>query len=258
MDEIERITEVNQYLEDVWSPERNELLQFLLTKEKELQEQKKRHLSNSVACSKASFVSGGLTIMGLVAGPAAGSLSYLLSSAGTTTKIVSMFTGMANDIIHRSIVQKNWEKTLARIGKHIETCETMAALLEQLQEMSGFQTGIKCVQVLKTLRTLWSIYDKMRQLIKELKALHAHIWSKNPQIMANFSKRFAVNDLLTVGGIIWDTYAICSGKEELAKLNNGNLCTDAEKLNELRTNLQAESENIKKLVRDITSLHPST
>lgn len=258
MDEVELITRVNQFYEDVWSPERNQLIQFLLMNEKELQEQKKQHLSNSVTCSKASVVSGGLTLIGLVAGPATGGLSLLLTTAGTATGVVSGIAGIANDINHSGVVQKNWEKALESIGKHIETCETMVALLEQLQKITGVQMGIKSVQFFKTLRTMWSIFSKMRQLIKELKALHAHILSKNPQTMAKFTKRFAKNGILTVGGIAWDTYAICSGEDELAKLNNGNLCTDAKKLNELRINLQTERENIEKVVRDIMSLRRST
>lgn len=202
---------------------------------------------------KASVVSGGLTFLGLLAGPSTCGLSLVLTTAGTAGGVFTGIWGLANDINHSVIVKQNWEKTLASIETHIGTCEAMVGLLQQLQEISGFQFDIKYVSILKSVKSVISVGKNMCQLIKELKALRSHFLSKTPQKMAKFSKRVAANGFFTIGGIVWDTFSVFSGQDELSNLNNGNLCTDAKKLLDLKANLQEEGENVKKLVKDITS-----
>lgn len=259
MDVKERIEKVHKFFENVWSPERKQLIDLLAKNEKELQEQKKKHVSNSVVWSKLSVVSGGLHLFGFLAGPPTCGLSLVLTSAGTAIGVASGIAGIANDIKHFGIVKQNWENILSSIEKHISTCEVMVDLLEQLQEIGGFQIGIRFIPILKSVYTVWSVCCSMRKLITDLKTLRSQLFFKTPQKMATFSSRLAYckTGLFHLGGIALNTYTICSGNVELSNLNNGNLCTDAEKLRDLKVNLQEESENVKKLVKDITSFYGS-
>ena len=110
---------VDQFFENVWSPEGHQLIQFLARNE-ELREQKRQHINNSVACSKASFVSGVWTLNGFVASPPTCGLSLPLTTAGTSTGPASGFAGIANHYKHSIVVLKNSEKTLESIGKHVK------------------------------------------------------------------------------------------------------------------------------------------
>lgn len=251
---IEMVKKVKMFYEEDWHPEKNQLMELIMTKERNLQELKKKHIKNSIACSKLSVISGGFTILGLIAGPPTCGLSFLCTAAGTATGLASGFAGVKNDIEYYRIVKENWEHTLKKMGKFVETSDTMVALLQQLQDICGFKTGIKFFPLIKIAKQMVSVCRRIHQLVNDLIAFLTYKLSKNPNLARELSKDTAKKGVMTVFGIAYDTYALCSSEKELSKLNNGDLCAEAKQLHDLKKNLQEENDSLEEIWKDILSL----
>ncbi|XP_062617140.1 apolipoprotein L3-like [Saccostrea cucullata] len=230
-----------------WAPERLRVLEELRTIRDEIQEQARIQSIGNITYSSVGLIGGGLAIAGIVTAPFTFGTSLALTVAGVATGVTSGVAGVTHGVVKIGIVKKQCNQAKASLEKHDTTCKEMKRLVTLLQKdiekCMRDGNALKISQVGQGVKQAGSAAILGKGIYKLLDDIF-------PSAMKNVSKGVtklstealsalaAVGIIIDLGSLIWNAV-------DMSKIEKGQLCAEAEKLQKVIEQMQHEYDVLK-------------
>lgn len=261
-----------------WAPERQKVLDDLKTFRDEIQRQARIHSIGSITYSSVGLVGGGLTIAGIIAAPFTFGASLGLTIAGVATGVTSGVAGLTHGLVKIGIVKSQCTNAKTSLENHDAACRKMKALIILLKEdIETIEANIKEIQRLQRSQALGGataslsalgVGGGIANLVKSSQATAVYRITGNADEVARMlSLGTALDDIvpsalkdvskgvtklstealsvIAAVGIIIDLGSLIWNAVDLAKIEQGKLCAEAEKLDNVIQKMQHEYDVLK-------------
>lgn len=273
MEYLDSFANARHFYDETWATERREILKELESIRNEVQRQATIHSIGSITYSSVGLVGGGLAIAGIITAPFTFGVSLGLTVAGVATGVTSGVAGVTHGAVKTGIVKKQCNNAKTSLENHDKHCKEMKRLLELLkQDIETIKASInesnelKCSnfgQGLKQIRGVAGVAKGIANLVKHSKAVDVYRITGNVDEVARvLSIGTALDDIvpsalkdvskgvtklstealsvLAAIGILIDLWSMYWSAAELSKFNKGQLCSEAEKLQNVIDQMQHE------------------
>ena len=274
LENLDSFKNAKQYFK-IWAPERQNILEELRRIRDEIQRQARIHTIGCITYSSVGLVGGGLAIAGIVTAPVTFGASLALTVAGVATGVTSGVAGVTHGVVKFGIVKKHCNIAQESLKKHNKACKKMKELVLLLKndidtikaditdghrlDTSHIKEGAKqsggVVSVGKGIANLvqssqaLAVYriagnaDEVAKVMRLGTALDDIIPSALKDVSKGVSKLSTeALSVLAAVGIIIDLGSLIYNAVDLAKIEKGKLCSEAEKLHKVIEQMEHEYE----------------
>ncbi|XP_052674987.1 apolipoprotein L3-like [Crassostrea angulata] len=279
MEHLDSFVKARNFYDKTWSPERRKVLKELEIIRDEIQRQAKIHSIGSITYSSVGLVGGGLAIAGIITAPFTFGASLGLTVAGIATGVTSGVAGVTHGAVKFGIVKKQCNNAKMNLENHDKHCKEMKSLLELLkQDIETIEASIKDYNELKTsyfgegLKQVGGVTGVAKgvvNLVNNSKAVDVYRITGNVDEVARvLSIGTALDDIvpsalkdvskgvtklstealsvLAALGIVIDLGSLIWNAVDLSKINKGQLCSEAKKLQKVIEQMQHEYDVLTK------------
>lgn len=277
IESIESYVKAKEYFQKIFAPERMKVINKLISFRDDIQKEALIQKIGSVTYSSVGIVGGGLIIAGIIAAPFTFGVSLGLSVAGGAASISSGVAGVTHHIVKQKKVKSKLVDAQTSLQDHDKSCLKMSTLLFPLKrDIDRLRDEIIAIQQsrsehdsdhenrnapriahgVKTLdgsfRTLnVNVLASNRKFFSELLIMGKTIENILPPSVSTAAKGAATIGTKAFGtlaavGIIIDLGTLILDAVDLAKIEKGKLCDEAEKLDNLITTMQNQYADLSK------------
>ncbi|XP_061182541.1 apolipoprotein L3-like [Saccostrea echinata] len=255
---------------ETWAPERQRILKELRTIRDEIQQQARIHSIGNITYSIFGIIGGILGIAGIAMAPVTLGTSLILTATGIATGVTSGVAGVTHGIVKIGIVKKQCNHAKASLEKHDTTCKEMKRLVTLLRqdidtimkdsntlEISHVGEGVrragstavlgKDIFNLVTTSIAVDVYritgnaDEVARVLSLGAALDDIVPSALKDVSKGVTKlstealsaMAAIGLIIDLGSLIWNAV-------DLSKIQQGQLCAEAEKFQKVIEQMQHE------------------
>lgn len=229
MDNDASFKKASEYYSNPWSVERKKVLKELEDIRDYVQEQARIHSIGNITYLSVRIVGGGLIIAGVFTAPFTLGVSLGLTIAGLVTSVTSGVAETTHGVIKSTMVNTQINNAKQSIEKHYKSCEKMARLLEALK-LDIKKHNIDYKRVLQDGEQLFRISDLASRNVEN---------AVNEVATISFGVTTAAGILLDLGSLIKDSVS-------LSTINNGQLCDEAKKLQNVINEMKKEFKELAK------------
>lgn len=240
MDSIVSFKEAREYYSNPWSIERKKVLQDLEDIRDSIQEQARIQAIGNITYSSVGLVGGGLAIAGIITAPFTFGASLGLTIAGIATSVASGVAGVTHGAVKFGKVKSQINNAKESLEKHRESCKEMMRLIGQLRKdietieknmKNGMMShGTDAFRVVKFGTTF---VDIVPSAFTDVAKGVSKVSTEALSVLA------AIGIILDLGSLIWNSV-------DLSKFNKGQLCNEADKIQKVMDELQAEYDALTK------------
>ncbi|XP_062606254.1 apolipoprotein L3-like [Saccostrea cucullata] len=258
-----------------WAPERRRVLMELKKIRDEIQQQAKNHSIGNIAYSIFGLIGGILSIAGIAMAPVTFGTSFILTMTGIATGVTSGVAGLTHGVVKIGIVKKHCNQAKAHLEKHETTCKEMKRLIKLLElatdpkinDSNTLEISQVC-QGVKQAGSIAALGKRIFDLVEKTSALGVHRITGNADEVARLLRLgTALDDIaptaaksvskgvtklstealstLAAIGIIIDLGSLIWNAVDLSKIEKGQLCAEAEKLQKVIEQMQREYDVLK-------------
>nr|XP_022335914.1 uncharacterized protein LOC111132404 [Crassostrea virginica] len=283
MQNLESFKNAENYFK-IWAPERQKILKELRRIKDEIQRQARIHTIGSITYSSVGLVGGGLAIAGIVTAPFTFGASLALTVAGVASGVTSGIAGVTHGVVKLGIVKKHVNIAQESLKKHEEACKKMKDLVSLLKEdidtitadiadgygldsshiKEGTKQSVRLVSVGNGIANLvqssqaLAVYritgnvDEVAKVMRLATALDDIVPSALKDVSKGVSKLSTeALSVLAAVGIIIDLGSLISNAVDLADIEKGKLCSEAEKFMEVIEQMEREYTVLKDCINQI-------
>lgn len=269
MEHIESYVKAKKYFQKTFAPERMKVINELISIRDDIQKEARIQKIGSVTYSSVGIVGGGLIIAGIVAAPFTAGGSLALSVAGGAATFSSGVAGVTHNIVKEQKVKSKLVDAQTSLHEHDKNCSKMSTLLVPLKrDIDRLRDEIIAIQQSRSEhdtdpenRNAERIVDGVKTIIGSFRTLDVRALASNSKFFLQIQKigetlknvvppsvSTAAKGAATIGtkalgtlaavGILVDLGILISDATDLAKIEKGKLCDEAEKLDNVITTLQ--------------------
>lgn len=277
MEDLKSYKNAQKYLKS-WAPERQKILDDLKTFRDEIQRQARIHSIGSITYSSVGLVGGGLAIAGIISATLTFGASLVLTVAGFAAGLTSGVAGFTHGVVKIGIVKSQLTNAKTSLENHDAACRKMKSLIILLKEdIETIEANIKEIQHLQRLQGLSGATASLSALgigggieklvkssqetavfritdnadeVERMLSLGTALEDIVPSALKDVSREVSKlsTDALSViaaVGILIDLGSLISNAVDLAKIEKGQLCAEAEKLDKVIQKMQHEYDVLK-------------
>lgn len=232
-----------RYFHQNWEVGQKEAIKKLKKIRDELQEQARILSIGSITYSSVGLVGGGLTIGGIIAAPFTFGVSLGLAVAGLAAGVISGVAGVTHGAVKFGIAKKLCEDAKKTLEEHCASSQKMKNLLTELQKEVEEET-------IKNKNDLIGRANDVARVIKLGTTLVDIIPSAAKDISKGAAKLSteALSALVALG-IVVDLGSLVLNSVDLSNFNNGKLCQEAKKLQDVIDQMKREYNDIAELFK---------
>ncbi|XP_062577311.1 uncharacterized protein LOC134239163 [Saccostrea cucullata] len=266
---VATLEEARQYYTDIWSPERRRVIAHLTEIRDTVQSHAKSHFHGSIRYIGFGVLGGGLSIASIATAPFTLGLSLSLNMAGIATGLSSGVVGLAHDVKKTKTIKEKCYDAKCCLDNHTEVSSIM---MDMIRELCDIETEIRnggdlefsfMIEQFNQVVGGVSAFRRTDNLIKHYRAINMYRLSGNSDEVARIlGLSDLMNDLIPAtfkdvsGSVaqlstkVVSVVAICAlakdviclyrSVSDLSDMENGTLCKEAEKLDQIIKILQRE------------------
>lgn len=233
--------EAKCYYENNWKNGQKKAIEKLKEIKNELQEQARILSIGTITYSSVGLVGGCLTVAGIIAAPFTAGLSVVLTVAGIATGVTSGVAGVTHGAVKFEIVKHLCEDAKTSLEQHHAPCIEMRNMLKVLKE--EVEDEYK-----KTKNDFTGNANNAARVIKLCTALADIIPSAAKDVSKGVAKiSTKAFGVLVAIGILADLGSLISNSIGLSKFNDGKLCPEAQKLQDVINQMECECNYLAKI-----------
>lgn len=275
MENIESYVKAKEYFQKTFAPERMKVINELISLRDDIQKEARIQKIGSVTYSGVGIVGGGMAIAGIVAAPFTLGGSLALTAAGVAAGLSSGVAGVTHGIVKVKIVQSKLADAQKSLQEHDRTCSKMSIFLVPLkQDVDRLQEEILAIQQSRSQhdpenRNATRIVRNFKTLVGSMSTLNVQALAANSKVLSKLLKigtalegvvspsvSTAVKGAAKIGtkalgtlvavGILVDLGSLISDAVDLAEIEKGKLCDEAERLDNIITAMQNQYADLSK------------
>lgn len=218
-----------------WQAGRVKVLKELKEIRDKVQEQARILSIGSITYSSIGLVGGGLTIAGIIAAPFTFGISLGLTATGIATGVTSAVAGVTHGVVKFGIVKQLCEDAKLTLEQHEVSCENMRNMLNMLQkeveeENKKNKNDARVVKLGTSLAYI--IPSEAKDVSKEAAKLSTE----------TLSVVMAIRIVVDLRSLVWNSV-------DLSNFNEGKLCPEAQKLQDVIDPMEREYNNVAELFK---------
>lgn len=218
-----------------WQAGRVKVLKELKEIRDKVQEQARILSIGSITYSSIGLVGGGLTIAGIIAAPFTFGISLGLTATGIATGVTSAVAGVTHGVVKFGIVKQLCEDAKLSLEQHEVSCENMRNMLKMLQkeveeENKKNKNDARVVKLGTSLAYI--IPSEAKDVSKEAAKLSTE----------TLSVVMAIRIVIDLRSLVWNSV-------DLSNFNEGKLCPEAQKLQDVIDPMEREYNNVAELFK---------
>lgn len=220
-----------------WQAGRVKVLKELKEIRDKVQEQARILSIGSITYSSIGLVGGGLTIAGIIAAPFTFGISLGLTATGIATSVTSAVAGVTHGVVKFGIpvVKQLCEDAKLSLEQHEVSCENMRNMLKMLQkeveeENKKNKNDARVVKLGTSLAYI--IPSEAKDVSKEAAKLSTE----------TLSVVMAIRIVVDLRSLVWNSV-------DLSNFNEGKLCPEAQKLQDVIDPMEREYNNVAELFK---------
>lgn len=218
-----------------WETGRKNVLQELKEIRDKVQEQARILSIGSITYSSVGVVGGGLTIAGIIAAPFTFGISLGMTVAGIATGVTSAVAGVTHGAVKFGIVKQLCEDAKISLEQHEESCDNMRNMLKMLQnEVEGENKESNNVASVIKLGTALA-----KIIPSEAKGVSNGAAKLSTEAL---SVVVAIRIVVDLGSLVWNSV-------DLSNFNDGKLCPEAQKLQDVIDQMESEYNDVAELFK---------
>ncbi|XP_048753833.2 uncharacterized protein LOC125665232 [Ostrea edulis] len=275
MENFKSFKEAKSYFSETWAAERRHIIAELTSIKDEVQTQARIHSIGFMTYSSVGLVGGGLAIAGILSAPFTFGASLVLTVTGIATGVTSGVAGVAHGAVKFEIVKGKCNEAKTSLETHDIASKKMKRLVEAVkEEIDEFKLEIKGDNGFETSEILEGVKHTggavmlakgISELIGNTRAADVYRTGSTDEVARILSLGSELGDLvmkdaskgaaklsaeglsvIAAYGIIIDLGSLIHNAVDFSKMENGKLCSEAEKLEEVIQNLQKEYDVLSK------------
>lgn len=234
------LQKAKNYFTRDWGVGRKNAIKKMAKIRDEIQEQARIFSIGSITYSSVGLVGGGLTVAGIITAPFTFGVSLGLTVAGIATGVTTGIASITHGATKFKKVKKLCEEATKTLQEHNISCEKMMNILKELKK-----------EVEKEKEKNNSVTERQNdttRMIKLVTALADIIPSAIKDVsqgVAKVSTEFM--SVLVAVGIVVDLGTLIYYADDLSNFNQGDLCSEAKKIQDVIKEMEREYDEIAKL-----------